>query len=157
MKTVEVDDQIYAALQSMAIPFVDKSPNCVLRKLLLKNDHGGKKPNTVSVGRNHHRKAKKANLGKLVRIGLLKENQTLTFNYKEMTLSKEYKAQVSGGCILFEGQRYKMSPVVRMILEKEGRGIPSGSYRGPEYWVNSDGISVRQLWEQHLNKEVHHA
>jgi len=113
MKTIEIDDEVYAAVQSKAIPFVDKSPNCVLRKLLL----NGKKKSTIgSVQKNNHRKAQRADLGKLVRIELLREGQFLTFNYKEMELSKTYQAQVSTGCLLFEGRRYKMSPVVRMIL-----------------------------------------
>lgn len=40
-KTIRVDDEVYAALQSMAEPFKD-TPNAVLRRLL-KIDKGGKK------------------------------------------------------------------------------------------------------------------
>jgi len=39
---------------------------------------------------------------------------------------------------------------IRMILDQEGLGIPSGAYRGPDCWYASEGISVRQLWEQYL-------
>lgn len=43
-----------------------------------------------------------------------------------------------------------MSGLVAEILDREEKGIPSRAYRGPEYWYNSNGISVRELWEQYL-------
>jgi len=43
-----------------------------------------------------------------------------------------------------------MSKLTSEILEREGKGIPSKAYRGPEYWYNSKGLSVKQLWDQRL-------
>jgi hypothetical protein len=145
MKTIEIDDEVYAFLQNQAIPFVETNPNLVLRRLLLKKETVPKESVKTPARTGSHKKAPKADLGKLVAYGLLKEGQRLYFNYKGTALSKRYEAKVSGNCLLYEGKRCKMSPVVKMILEQEGQVIPSGAYRGPDYWYNSDGISVRQL------------
>lgn len=45
MFTIEVDEEVYRFIESEAVPFVDKDPNSVLRKLLLKK--GINVPNNV--------------------------------------------------------------------------------------------------------------
>ncbi len=70
----------------------------------------------------------------------------MILNYKGM-LSNDYKDEIVGDRLLYQGKTYKMSSLVADILDQEGCGIPSRSYRGPEYWYTSDGISIRQLWE----------
>jgi len=85
----------------------------------------------------------------LEQYGIIKEGQKFFLNYKGKRLSKVYEAQVSGNGLIYEGKKYTMSKLVADIIEKEGFGIPSKAYRGPEYWCNSDRISVRQLWEKH--------
>lgn len=153
MKTIEIDDDIYAFLQSQAIPFIETEPNLVLRRLLLNKSVA---PIILlkekSETRKQHIKSQKVDLSKLIANGYLKEGQKLTFKHNK--LSKPYEAQVSRSCLLYEGKRYMMSSVVRIILDQEGLAFPSRSYRGPIYWFNSDGLSVSELWEQLLFKDI---
>ncbi len=44
MKTIAIDDEVFAFLQSQAIPFVETNPNLVLRRLLLKKSFEQKAP-----------------------------------------------------------------------------------------------------------------
>jgi hypothetical protein len=76
----------------------------------------------------------------------------LVLNYKGQKLSKEYEAEIAGNQLLYGGETYTMSKLVAEILELEGLGIPSKAYRGPEYWCNSEGVSVRQLWEKQIDR-----
>ena len=153
MKTIEIDDEVFAFLQGQAIPFVETNPNLVLRRLLLKKSVEQKTLRKSPIQRGRHKKAPKADLEKLVAYGLLSEGQTLYFNYKGKSFSQKYNAKIAGNHLLYEGEAYTMSKLVAEILELEGEGIPSKAYRGPDYWCSSDGISVRQLWERYLDKE----
>lgn len=44
-----------------------------------------------------------------------------------------------------------MSEVAKICLKKEG--FRSESVRGPAHWSNSDGISVKDLWNRYLSKK----
>ncbi len=44
-----------------------------------------------------------------------------------------------------------MSRLVAKILRDEGFSIPSEAYRGPAYWYNAEGKSVKDLWAQYLS------
>lgn len=145
MKQIEIDDEVFAYLQNKAIPYDEKTPNDTLRRLF-----GIKKKNEKKMPT--HSKKPKADLQELVQGGLLEEGQKLVLNYKEKKLLKKYEAIVSGKHLLWNGKTYTMSGLVKIILRREGYAIPSEAYRGPDYWYNSDGRSIKDLWEQYLNK-----
>lgn len=145
MKQIEIDEEVFAWLQCKAIPYVDKSPNDTLRRLF------GIKTEKLPIG---FSKKPKTDLQKLVQKGLLKEGQKLVFKYKGKKLSREYEARVFGKDLLWHGEKYSMSGLTKKILRREGHAIPSEAYRGPNYWYNSDGRSVKDLWAQYLNEFI---
>jgi len=146
MKKIEIDDEVYGYLQAKAIPYVEKNPNDTLRRLFeIEREvpiRGGSKPK--------HPKKPKADLQKLVLSGLLEEGQEVFLNYKEMNLSKEYVATVAENHLLWDGEFYTMTGLVKFILRQEGKETPSEAYRGPEYWYTSDHRSIKDLWAQYL-------
>lgn len=156
MKNIEIDDEVYAYLQSKAVPFQEKNPNDVIRRLLGIKSKPVKVVSTPPPTNLNGSKAPQANILKLVELGKLKEGQTLSFSYKGRSLSKKYTAKIVGNKLNYQDELFTMSGLVDFILENEGMGIPSRRYRGPIYWFTADGISVSQLWRQYL-KEVHDA
>ena len=152
MKTIEIDDQVYAFLQNKAKPFEETTPNQVIRRLLGLNKQAIKTEMIVKPGpRPTGGKAPKANLKVLIQNGILREGQCLFLNYKGRAFSKKYQAEIRQGKLLYKEQIYTMSSLVKEILEAEGAGIPSKAYRGPEYWCTSQGDSIRDLWDDFLN------
>ncbi len=150
MKSIEIDNEVYACLRNQAIPFEESTPNHVIRRILgLEKGSIPKEPSKKTTHSSNGSKAPRADLRKLVQLGILQEGQKLVLNYKDM-LSNDYEAEIVGDRLLYQGKTYKMSSLVADILDQEGCGIPSRSYRGPEYWYTSGGISIRQLWEQYL-------
>jgi len=80
---------------------------------------------------------------------MLQDGQKLIFHYQEK-LSKEYEAKIMSGDLLWNSELYSMSKLVAVILKDEGYDIPSEAYRGPAYWHNGKGKSIKELWEQYL-------
>lgn len=152
MQHIDIDDEVFNYIRSKAIPYEEKTPNDTLRRLFgLKRKN--KKITTTKIGvQSPSSKKPKADLQKLVQSGLLEEGQKLILNYKEKKLSRKYEAIVSGKHLLWNGETYTMSRLVKIILKPEGHAIPSEAYRGPDYWYNSDGRSIKDLWKQHLNE-----
>lgn len=91
----------------------------------------------------------KADLRELVQCSMLQDGQKLIFHYQEK-LSKEYEAKIMSGDLLWNSELYSMSKLVAVILKDEGYDIPSEAYRGPAYWHNGKGKSIKELWEQYL-------
>jgi predicted transcriptional regulator len=145
MKTIEIDEEVYAYLQKEAFPFEEPTPNHVIRRIIGLDK---KVPDPLKPKSEGGSKAPKANLVKLVEQGFLKDGQKLYLNYKGQNLSMKYEATISGNKFIYDSNLYTMSRLVAEILEQEGCGIQSKSYRGPEYWVTSEGVSIRQMWEQ---------
>jgi len=151
MRTMEIDDEVFAYLQSQAIPFEEPTPNHVIRRLLgLKAKDIQRDAIKTLIKKSNGSKAPRADLAKLVQSGILQEGQRLVLNYNGQRLSKEYEAEIIENKLHYQGNIHTMSSLVAEILDQEGCGIPSKAYRGPEYWHTSDGISIRHLWEQYL-------
>jgi hypothetical protein len=154
MKTIDVDDQVYKWLQTKAIAFVEQTPNDVLRRLFsLDTGARSRTPLVTERRQSSHSKQPKAYLKELVRRGYIQESEKLTFNDKRKSLSKRYAASVKGHKLCYNDMQWTMSRLTAEILEREGVGIPSKAYRGPEYWCNSLGLSVKQLWDQHFHDQ----
>jgi hypothetical protein len=58
-------------------------------------------------------------------------------------------AVISGDKLLWSGKRYSMSSLAEKLLKEEG--YSSNSVQGPTRWHNKDGVSIKQLWDQHLS------
>ena len=156
MKTIEIDDQVYNFLEAEAKPFEETTPNQVIRRLLGLNKQPIKPEPTVKpASRPTSAIRPKADLKALIQNGVLREGQRLYLDYKGRTFSKEYQAEIQQSKLLYNEQLYTMSGLVKGILEKEGTGIPSQSYRGPEYWRTSQGESIRELWDTFLAVLTH--
>lgn len=151
MKTIEIDDEVYAYLQRMTIPYYEPTLNHVIRRLLeLPKKVPQKETFKTPTRKLNGTKTRKADLAKLVQSGRLQEGQKLVLINKGKRLSKEYMAEISGNRLLYQNKIYTMSKLVAEIFDQEGCGIPSKSYRGPGYWHTSNGTSVRKLWEDYL-------
>lgn len=151
MKQVEIDDEVFAYLQGKAVPYVE-TPNLTLRRLFrLDGSVKEPSPQEIQIQTSSQKKQRKADLHLLVEAGLLQAGQTLfLYNYQGKKL-EGYEATVSGKYLLnTDGKTYSMSHLAKKFLKQ--KGFRSDSVRGPAHWFNADGISIKQLWEQYLNK-----
>ncbi len=164
MKSISVDDEVFSHLEKHAKPFVD-TPNATLRRLLGLADlqTPSKQVTTTdkvdseldalyaqakaSLGRT---KAPKADLRSLVKSGYLKDGERLILLDYQGNVVRKFSAVVSGGDLIYGGQRYAMSNLAQELLGK--LGFTSKSVRGPAHWVNESGKSVRDLWQLNLDK-----
>ena len=141
MREFPVDDDLVALIWQRADPrpFEQLSFSEALRRVL-------KLPRSPL--EDPRRRAPKADLHELVRLGVLRESQELFLLGYQRNRVGPYKATISGGRLLFKGQLSSMSTHARDLLKKEG--FSSDSVRGPEHWATSDGTRVCDLWEQVL-------
>ena len=148
MRQIEIDDEVFAYLQGQALAFVD-TPNLTLRRLF-RLDKPAKKPTTVKPTTGKTRKKQpKANLPVLISSGLLKEGQPVFLvDYQDNKLS-QYRASINASSLKWQSRSYSMSDLARELLQKEG--YSSNSVRGPAHWCTEDGVSIKNLWQQHLN------
>lgn len=145
MRTIEIDDEVFAYLQSRAIAYVE-NPNLTLRRLL-----GIERQSSQDVKHSQSivgRKKPKANLTELVKAGLIKEGQRLSLRDYQGRDVKGCEAVVSHGALLWNGKRYSMSDLAKELLKQQG--YQSDSVRGPMFWFNGDGVSIKAIWEKHL-------
>lgn len=162
MNTIQVDDEVFAILQKNAKPFVD-TPNSALRRLLDLRVNGTVAPKgdtdsdlakfleeATSVRRS---KAPKADLKLLVHAGLLRNGEHLYLVDYQGNRVGQFEAVVSGALLEFKGQHVTMSNLAQELLKKVG--FKSDAVRGPAHWVNSKGVTVKDLWQQLLDKRAH--
>jgi hypothetical protein len=175
VQTFPVDDDVVEAVWRLVNPkpFENLSFSAALRRVLAMVENGGKPQAVPSVASQANRsipthgledllaevsaskdrsKAPKADLRKLVKAGLLQDNEELyLINYQGVRV-QQYKATVSGNHLLYKGGRYSMSDLARDLLKTVG--FRSDSVRGPSHWVNAHGISVRDLWQELRDKQT---
>jgi negative regulator of replication initiation len=154
MKTIEIDDELFGYLQSKAMAFVE-TPNLTLRRLLLGDKSISSQNSALTTYQNKKktskpRKQPKTNLLKLIESGLLKEGQVLYLYDYQGNKIKGYEAIISGKSLLWNNELFSMSELAKELLKEVG--FSSESVRGPAFWHNSDGISVKNLWKQYLNQ-----
>jgi len=153
VRNIEIDDEVFGYLQSKAIPFVE-TPNLTLRRLFNLNGKPTRieKPSSQIVqeqikGR-LRKKQPKTDLHKLVQAGLLQEGQPLFLLDYQGKKIPGYDSTISGNNLLWNNELFSMSELAKECLKKEG--FSSESVRGPAHWSNTDGISVKELWNQYL-------
>jgi hypothetical protein len=95
-------------------------------------------------------KAPKTNLRELVLAGLLSNGEELFLVDYHGVRVQQFKATISGAFLQFKGQHYSMSDLARDLLKRIG--FRSDSVRGPAHWVNAKEVSVKDLWQQLLDR-----
>ncbi len=145
MKKIEIDDEVYAYLQSRAYAFVE-TPNKTLRRLFEIDKKKLSKAYKPSISKG--RKKRKTNLSELVNAGLLNDNQIVYLrDYQEKEIPG-YQAKIFHGYLLWNEQSYSMSELAKILLKKQG--YASDSVRGPAHWFTKDGISIKDIWNSYL-------
>ncbi len=161
MQTIQIDSDVFAILQKNAQPFID-TPNSTLRRLLgvdlaiasteMKENQGDLSLEQLrkdSMDRVRS-KAPKAELGKLVSAGLLKDGELLLLVDYANKIVPECEAKISGASLVFRGKSYSMSKLAQELLQKIG--YKANDVRGPSHWVTARGDSITGLWEKHQRK-----
>jgi hypothetical protein len=153
MRSIEVDDEVYHALESKVRGFGD-TPNLVLRRLLgigsAPSAALAPRPSTPKAPAQQRKrgKAPKTNLRDLVRIGSLSEGQVLFMHDYQGNKINGVQAAVRGNDLEYKGNIYSMSALTREVMKKQG--YDSDSYRGPQFWYTVQGKSVKELWDEYL-------
>jgi len=154
MKTIEIDEEIYAYFQSKAIPYEDKSPNDTIRRLFGFDKKAiPMRPIPLPQARPRMlqgRKKPKASLIELVNARYLEEGQILHLRDYRKREIPDSEATVHQGRLLKDGLNYSMSNLAEKLLKKNG--YDSDSVRGPAHWFTSNDVSVKSLWEKYLQK-----
>ena len=167
MESIKIDNDVFEYLQKHARPFVD-TPNSTLRRLLFNDSNApSPKPKTMSkaadvqmeelpaeginAARNRS-KAPKADMEVLTKSGLLRNGEKLYLVDYQGNKVQKIQAVISGGDLIYNGQRYSMSNLAQELLAKVG--FKSNSVRGPAHWVTNEGKSIKDLWQQHLDRNA---
>ena len=164
MPTIQVDEDVFTALQKHAVPLVD-TPNSTLRRILgigqatppklngSQRSPSGKLELDLSERDVPHRsKAPKADLKALIAAGSIRNGQQLFLVDYRGSRIPHAEAIVATGSLGFKGKHYSMSDLARELLKKEG--YESDSVRGPAHWVTSSGTSVKDLWQAYLGQRA---
>lgn len=158
MRTIDIDDDVYAYLAKQAIPF-EESPNLTLRRLF------GLKPierlniqelstfllHPDSSIKARAQKRRKTELGELVRGGLLSEGQEVHCQDFKGERLPDATATVLRSQLSYRGQTYSMSELARRLLVRSG--FTSTAVRGPRHWRIDSGESIADLWERHVGDD----
>jgi predicted CopG family antitoxin len=151
MKSITIDNEVYAYLQKKAIAF-EEDPNDVLRRIFdLNQISTPQKPSPEDV--KYPRKPRKqpiTNLKYLVRDGLLSEGQKLVFQHSGKRLP-EFTATISGKGLIWRGKHYSMSELAGKALETIE--LDGASVRGPIFWFTEEGKSISDIWQQYIRKQ----
>jgi len=151
MRKIEIDDEVFAFLQSKAIPYVESTPNLTLRRLFdLDKSEISPAKRSISPKENSRRKQPKADLDKLIRSGLLKEGQVLFLHDYQGNRIPGYDVPIIEDNLRWEGRLYSMSKLAETLLKK--KGYISNSVRGPAHWFTEDVVSIKDLWQYYLDK-----
>lgn len=174
MRTFPVDDDVVALVweQAEPAPFEQLSFNEALRRVLTKapqvlTAQEKQLPKTKihvptaaellseleelsSDGSEPRGRAPKADLRELIRLGLLKDGQELTFVDYKGNPQPKYKATVVGADLAYQRERFSMSALSSLLLKQ--KGYIAKSVRGPDHWATSDGKRIRELWENVLKQ-----
>ncbi len=167
MESIKIDNDVFAHLQKHARPFVD-TPNSTLRRLLnidsVTSTKSGKPSPSVDAeleellaeslaAASSRSKAPKADMEKLTQAALLRNGQKLYLvDYQGNKVQKLSPAVISGGDLVFNNQHYSMSNLAQELLAKGG--FKSKSVPGPAHWVTDDGKSIKDLWQQYLDRSA---
>jgi hypothetical protein len=164
MPVISIDDEVFAHIDKNARG-LGATPNSTLRRLLgmaeskplAKNIGGGAAPDLYELmadamaSAGTRTKARKAQLQVLIDKGYLKDGQELhLLDYKGRRI-QNMTAVIAGSDLIHDGQRYSMSNLAKKLLKLNG--FNSESVRGPAHWVDTDGKTVKELWQLCVDQE----
>ena len=153
MNTIQIDDEVYQALEQQVRGFKD-SPNSVLRRILGLSEESDPQPQSAVVEpRGVRSKAPRVDLSKLAQIGSISDGQTVSFRDYQQNKVNGAEAVVRGKQLEYEGKTYSMSALTHKIMKHQG--YTSTAYRGPLFWYTQDGKSIHDLWQDYLNGTGH--
>ena len=146
MLKIEIDEEVFAYLQSRAVAFVEK-PNDTLRRIF-----GLNKNKSMYTGANTKpsikRKKRKTDINELIRAGLLNDGQRVHFRDYGGNKLKNSDTNISPSGILYQGKTYAMSEIAKLLLNQAG--YTTSSVRGPAHCFTENGISIKNLWDKYL-------
>ena len=159
VRLLRVDEEVFAALERRARPFVD-SPNSTLRRILgleaggshvdeaslvTPSSEAGAIVDELSSGMARVRKrAAKVDLKWLVRQRVLKNGERLRLlDYRGRPV-RGRQATIDSGRLRFAGELHSMSGLARRLLAESGFG--SDAVRGPAHWADAKGRTVLEIW-----------
>lgn len=160
MPLLRVDDEVFAALEKRARPFID-TPNSTLRRVLrldplpptgdraeagdAASEADAFLDEAIFGARGTRRRAAKVDLDVLVRQRALREGERLRLvDFRGERVGRR-EAVVDSGRLRFAGKLYSMSALARRWLTEAG--YASGAVRGPAHWMNAKGRTVLELWQ----------
>jgi len=148
MNTIEVDDEVYRALEKHVSGFKD-TPNQVLRRMLGLSKTSGMGSSQTDVGRDKsHTKAPKVDLEALIEAGSVRNGERLLFRDYQQNKVNGVEAVIRGKQLEYEGKTYSMSALARKVMRNQG--YSNQSYRGPVFWYTTGGESIHELWQRYL-------
>ena len=69
-------------------------------------------------------------------------------DYQANQLTK-YRAVINIQGLKWQGKIFSMSELAKKLLKEEGYN--SNAVRGPAHWSTEDGVTGKDLWQQHLS------
>ena len=144
MKTIQVDDDVYAFLQRKGITF-EETPGMTVRRLLRLGSRATRR-HSPSGPRAPGRRRPKADLEILVSAGALEADETLELRDYQGRRINDREASVAGNHLLFDGKKYSMSNLAQILLKRHG--YESKAVRGPAFWYTKRGRSIKDLWDE---------
>lgn len=161
MYTIEIDESTYRFLQARALAFIE-DPGDTIKRLLDVEGSSVNLPadkNNISNSSNYveaRQKKKKTNLPRLIRAGLLKDGQKLTFQDYKGNRYPEYEVVLSGTGLIWRKKSYSMSALAKRLLKE--KGYMNDFVRGPIFWVTDEGRTIAEIWDKYLEeKSVDHS
>jgi hypothetical protein len=164
MESIKIDNDVFAHLQKHARPLID-TPNSTLRRLLSIDSATtvttSKKTSPVvdaeleelPAAARSRSKAPKADLKILIGAALLRNGQKLHLvDYQGNKVQRFSPAVISSGDLVFNSQHYSMSGLAQELLAKVD--FRSNSVRGPAHWVTDDNKTIKDLWQQYLDRNT---
>ena len=157
MPNIFVDNEVFACIQKIAIPFVDKDPNSALRRYFGLKENGTQDQhssgNEVGIRKRISRRSRKPKIfyRELEREQTLINGQTLYLcDGPGRRIADESGQYASGGKIRYEGKLYAPSTLARELLVKHGHG--DTERRGPLHWCNENNTKLMALWQEYLSR-----
>lgn len=134
--TIRVDDEVYAALQAEAKPFID-TPNSVLRRKF------GLAPEGSSTAAPAPAAQGATKLGVLIREGVLSAGERLVWRRAQQGKTHEAKV-LADGAVLTEGDVRHLSP------SGAARHVAGYEVNGWRSWrQESTGKTLEELWDEY--------
>ena len=148
MHNIDVDDEVFRALEERVTGFGD-TPNQVIRRVLKLDESKPQRPSTPK-RRDVRRisKGPKTNLKDLIVDGSLSEGQTLFLHDYKGNSINGLEAIIRGNQLEYDGEFLSLSALTKKLMKEQG--YQSDSYRGPQFWCTSGGRSVKELWDEYL-------